>query len=128
MLPLLLDEGLPASVALALSTLGWDVKAVGMPDAPSKGSGDEINCAWCAERDAVLVTHDRGRKDKTILNALAEHHVHAVFVYAELRAGPAHNLARALLVAESAMDDLATRQRGLLQHRLKPTGKLEPRR
>jgi hypothetical protein len=126
-LPLLLDEGLPPSVSAALSLAGWKAYAVGGPDAPPQGSEDEVNCRWCAERSAVLVTNDRGRKDRTILDLLAQHRVHALFVHNDLRGAPAHLLLRAVLNGEEAMDDFASRRHGLIRHRLKVTGRLEAR-
>ena len=98
MLPLLLDEGLPPQVATAFSELGLRAKAVGQPEAPPRGSGDEINCAWCNTEGAVLVTNDRGKADKEIHNLLAQHRVHAIFVTNELRDGPEHLLALAEVV------------------------------
>jgi hypothetical protein len=44
-------------------------------------------------RGVVLVTNDRGKKDRTMLDAIAQHHVHALFVYPDLHATPAHELA-----------------------------------
>lgn len=127
MLPLLLDEGLPHRVASALSQLGWDVRAVGHDDAPPRSSSDEVNCRWCADRGAILVTNDRGRKDRVILDLLAQHHVHALFIHDDLRAAELHDLARALLNAEKALVDRASRPRGLIHHRLMPTGRINPR-
>src|SRR4051794_4612249 len=111
MRPILFDEGLPPSVAIALSTVGWDARAVGMPGAPPRGSSDDANCAWCAAHGAVLVTNDRGRKDRTILDALAQHHVHAAFIHDDLRHAPAHHLLRAVLRSEKRMDELTGRPR-----------------
>lgn len=128
MLPLLIDEGLPGqAAAAALRELGLKAHAVGDAGAPPKRSSDEVNVAWCADREAVLVTHDRGRKDRVILRLLAQHHVHAVFVYRDLRVAPPHEFARALLNAESEMEALAGRRRGLLHHRLRPSGHLAKR-
>lgn len=87
---------------------------------------DEDNCKWCKNHGAILITNDRGKTNRDILDALAQHHVHAVFVYDDLRSAPAHNLARALLVAESKMDQLA-KGRGLIHHRLGENGTLRPR-
>lgn len=126
MLPLLIDEGLPDQVATALAALGLDVLAVGQDDAPPKRSDDEVNVAWCKERGAVLVTNDRGRKEPIILESLRTHHVGAIFVYKDLRAAPAHHLARALLRAEQGIVD-HTARRKLLHHRLMPTGRLDSR-
>jgi hypothetical protein len=126
LLPLLLDAGLPHSVAAAFRLLGLDARAVGDSDAPAKNSDDHALCAWCAERHAVLVTNDRGKKDRTMLDALARHHVDAIFVYADLRDGPAHKLARALLLCEGKMEAIA-RGRSPIRHRLRPGGGLEKR-
>jgi hypothetical protein len=78
-----------------------------------------------AQNGAVLVTNDRGRKERVILRLLAQHQVHALFVYNDLRAAPPHKLLYALLAAEVRMDEQAGR--GLLHHKLKPTGRLERR-
>lgn len=94
---------------------------------PPTQSTDEVNVVWCAQRGAVMVTNDRGRKERIILPLLAEHRVHAVFVYNDLRADPPHALARALLCAEAAMHALAARKSGLISHRLTPNGKLTKR-
>ena len=123
MLPLLLDEGLPPQVATALSILDLQAKAVGQPEAPPRASGDSVNCEWCRTNRSVLVTNDRGKKDKEIHNLLVQHRVHAIFVTNELRDGPEHLLALALLKAEHKMEQTAHRH--LLHHRLRPSGRLE---
>jgi hypothetical protein len=125
--PLLLDEGLYPVVADALRCVGLDARAVGHLGAPGKQSVDEANCRWCAERDAVLVTNDRGKKDKTIFKALDRHGVHVIFVHDDLRSRPPQHLLLALLKAEAAIDDLCGRRRQLLRRRLTPTGRLEKR-
>lgn len=128
MVPLLIDEGLPGGqVAAALRRLDLDAHAVGDKGAPPRKSSDDINVEWCARRNAVLVTQDRGKKDRVILRLLDQHHVHAIFVYGDLRVAPPHELARALLSAERAIDDLATRKRGLVRHRLRSSGGLTRR-
>jgi hypothetical protein len=112
-------------VASAFSALSLQANAVGQPQAPLRGSGDDVNCAWCQANDAVLVTNDAGKKDKTIHNLLAQHHVHAIFVPMELRDGPEHLLALALLQAEHKMEQVAARR--LLHDRLRRGGGLEKR-
>lgn len=126
MLPILLDAGLPPAVAAAFRLLGLDARAVGDSDAPAQDSEDDINCAWCAQHGAVLITNDRGKKDRTILDTLAQHRVHAVFVYADLRSAPAHELARALLHAQAKMDAIAAGKK-MIRHRLRPGGGLDKR-
>jgi len=125
--PLLLDKGLPHVVAQGLAALGIEANAVGQPGAPPDNSSDEDNCKWCVEHRAVLVTNDRGKGDKEILNALANHRVHAIFVYGDLQTGPPHELARALLNAEGKIEKWVDSRR-LLGHRLRPSGGLENRR
>jgi hypothetical protein len=125
--PILLDQGLPWQVAASLSDLGLTAHAVGDAGAPAEGSADEVNIRWCADNGAILVTNDRGKKDKTILSHLNSHHVHAVFVYKDLRGAEPADLMRALLNAAEALADLVARPRGLVHHRLKPSGRLEPR-
>ena len=83
MQPLLLDKGLPPVVAQGLAALGLDINAVGLPGAPPDNSSDDENCRWCLKNDAILVTTDRGRKDRAIMSALATHRIHAIFVYKE---------------------------------------------
>jgi len=124
MLPVLIDEGLPASVAEALRALSLRAWAVGDDNAPPRNSADDLNVAWCARQEAVMVTNDRGRRERVILPLLASHRVHAIFVYKDLRAEPSHKLARALLCAEEGMHDLAARRKGLISHKLTPGGKL----
>lgn len=115
-------------MAAALRAVDLVANAVaGEGDVPSEDSTDEVNIAWCATRGAVLVTNDRGKKDKTIFDHLATDHVHAIFVHDELRAADPHRLLRAILLAEDEMDQLAQRPRGLIQRRLRPSGKLEKR-
>jgi predicted nuclease of predicted toxin-antitoxin system len=126
--PILLDQGLPWRVAASLRELGIDALAVGDPGAPPEGSDDETNIRFCKDEGRVLVTNDRGRKDKQILVHLQANRVHAVFVYKDLREAEPYALARALLDAAEAMADRVGRSRGLLSDRLKPTGRLEPRR
>ena len=125
--PLLFDEGLPRIVAQALTLVGWEVHAVGDAGAPPRGSPDDVNCQWCAARSAVLVTYDRGMKDRTILDSISQHHAHAVFVGNDLRSGPTRALLRALLNSEAAMDAEAAKSHGLLRHRLRPRGGLDKR-
>jgi predicted nuclease of predicted toxin-antitoxin system len=125
MRPLLFDEGLPAQVAEAFSALNLQAKAVGQPEAPPRGSDDDTNCAWCRSHDSILVTNDRGKTDKSIHDLLAQHHVHAIFVHNDLRNGPEHHLARALLVAEADIEVKAAKH--LLHHRLRVKGGLEKR-
>lgn len=127
MLPIFIDEGLPDAVAKALRILRLDAFANGDAPAPPKQSADDVNVAWCAHRGAVMITNDRGKKDRVILPLLEQHRVHAVFVYRDLRTEPPHVLARALLCAETAMDDLAARRSGLISHRLTPSGRLRRR-
>ena len=126
MQPLLFDRGLPPAVADGLERLGVAAHAVGRGEAPPEDSPDEENCLWCRERGAVLVTNDRGKKEHAILDALAIHRVHAVFVHNDLRSAPAYQLARAVLCAEQRMDDIVAGKR-LIRHRLKPTGRLDKR-
>lgn len=127
MVPLLLDEGVPASIAQALRLLDLDVLAIGDDGAPARGSLDHENIAWCAARGAVLVTNDRGKKDKTIFDALAQYRVHALFVYKDLLAGEPHRLARALLEAEDKIGTEVAKKKGLLRHRLRPRGGIDSR-
>jgi len=100
--------------------------AVGRGEAPAEDSSDDENCQWCRERGAVLVTNDLGKKDKAILDALAIHRVHAVFVYKDLRSAPPHHLARAVLRAEDEIDKWVAGKK-LLRHRLSPSGSLKSR-
>jgi hypothetical protein len=105
--------------------LALQAKAVGQPEAPPKGSGDHDNCSWCKAKGAVLVTNDRGRKDPSIHDLLAQHHVHAIFVHSDLRDGPEHLLALALLRAERRIEQIAAKH--LLHHRLRIGGGLDKR-
>lgn len=123
--PLLFDEGLPR-VAPALSQLGLPAHEVGGVGAPPSGGPDDDNCKWCKTHGAVLVTHDRGRKSRAILDALAIHRVNAIFVHNDLRAAPAHHLARALLDAEAQIDEIVG-GRHLMRHRLRIGGGLRKR-
>lgn len=127
MLPILIDEGLPPRIAEALRVVEVDALAIGDIGAPPKQSSDETNVEWCAKGKRLLVTNDRGKKDRVILHLLNQHHVHALFVHNDLRAAPPHHLLRALLAAEGALEQHAER-RGLIAARLKPTGRIEPRR
>jgi Domain of unknown function (DUF5615) len=127
MLPLLIDEGLPSSIAESLRIVEVDALTVGDIGAPVKGSTDETNVPWCARQNRLLVTNDRGKKDRVILELLNQHDVHALFVYNDLRAALPHHLLRALLRAEDALDQ-AQGRRGLIAGRLKPTGRIDFRR
>jgi hypothetical protein len=73
----------------------------------------------------VLVTQDRGRKDRAIHVAIRRHGVGVIFVHNDLR-GPAKHLVKALLSAEAAIEDLANRP-APMNHRLLRNGKLERR-
>jgi len=123
----LLDEGVPPVIAAALRTLELTAHAVGEADAPPRKSTDHVNAAWCAKHGAVLVTNDRGKKDRAIFDALAQHHVHALFVHDELLAALPHQLMHALLAAEHKIDASCARKKGLLRARLRPRGGLERR-
>jgi hypothetical protein len=125
---LLFDEGLPggASVADALAALGLEAAAVGGDGAPPTGSLDNVNCRWCSENGATLITHDRGKKDREILQVLDQHQVGVILVLKNLRSKPAHHLARALLSSEGAMDQIAQNKR--LRHYLRPSGVLTKKR
>jgi Domain of unknown function (DUF5615) len=127
MLPVLIDEGLPYSIAAAMRAVGLDAWAVGDDGAPPSGSTDRANIDWCAERGVVLVTNDLGRKDRAIVEHLASRHVHAVLVYRDLRAAEPHKLLRALLCAEEELERIAGLTQGLIHHRIKPSGRLEKR-
>ena len=78
---LLFDENLSHHVAAALAPFGYDVTAVGLSGAPSFGAIDADVVDWCVENGAVLVTADRGRKDRAILIALAARGAHVLFVW-----------------------------------------------
>ena len=121
---LLFDQGLPGGVkmATALVALGLEANVVGGPDAPPLHSSDETNCEWCSERDATLITHDRGKKDREILEMLDRHQVGAIVVLKHFRTKPPHVLARALLNSEDEMDQIAEKRR--LRHYLRPKGGL----
>jgi HD superfamily phosphohydrolase YqeK len=109
-------------MATALVALGLEAHAVGGPEAPPLHSSDKTNCEWCSEHGATLVTHDRGKKDREILEMLNEHQVPAIVVLKELRTKPPHFLARALLTAEAKMDQEASHKR--LRHYLRVNGGL----
>lgn len=125
---LLFDQGLPGGTKMgtALRTLGLEAYVVGESDAPPNGSSDDQNCRWCSERGAILVTHDRGKKDREIVDVLNRHQVGVILILKNLRTQPPHHLARAVLSAEGKLDQLATGRRPL-HHVLRPTGNLAPR-
>ena len=124
---LFFDQGLPGGVstAIALAALGLEADAVGGDGAPPNGSSDDVNCQWCAENGSVLITHDKGKKDKEILHVLDKHQVGVILVMKDLRTQPPHHLVRALLNAEFKMDQSAAKKR--LRHVLRPKGGLAPR-
>ena len=125
MQPLLFDQGLPGGdrVSQALSSLGFTALTVGNPGAPAEGSSDHDNCRWCATNGAVLVTHDRGKKNREILEALDQHSVDAVIVLKELRTKPPKDLCKALLIAEHKIDQIVS-GRHRLRHHLRAGGGL----
>jgi hypothetical protein len=125
---LLLDEGLPGGVfvATALSALGLEIFAVGGSGAPPRGRLDKVNCQWCSDNDATLVTHDRGKKDREILEMLDRHKVGAILVLKDLKSRPPHHFARALLNAEGKMDQVAAGKKRL-RHFLRSGGGLTTR-
>lgn len=112
------------NIAEALSNLGWQAWTVGGPDAPPKGSSDHDNCEWCKANGAILVTHDRGKKNREILSALHQHQVSVLLVYKELRQRPPRALAKALLNAEGNIHQKLASGKHRLHHRLRPTGSL----
>lgn len=113
-------------MATALVALGLEANAVGGAGAPPNGSSDEENCRWCSENDSILITHDRGKKDKEILKVLDQHQVGVILVLKDLRSMPAYHLARALLNAEGKMDQIAEGKKRL-RHMLRTGGGLTPR-
>jgi hypothetical protein len=85
---------------------------MGDGEAPPIQSSDEDNIRWCAEKAAVLVTNDRGKKDRTIGNHLASHHDHVIFDHDDLRSGDPHLVLLAVLLAENDIDLHVNRPRG----------------
>jgi predicted nuclease of predicted toxin-antitoxin system len=77
----LFDENLPAPVAKFLGDLEYDITAIGELGAPPVQSDDFTNVEWCVTNQAVLVTTDHGRKNRAILDALAEHQADVLFLY-----------------------------------------------
>jgi hypothetical protein len=129
--PLLLDEGLYPQVATALRTVEWPAVAVGQeaegaPPRSTGDGGDALNIRWCKDHDAILVTNDRGRRDRQIHNLLAQARVHAIFVNKTLRDGDPHRLLLAILKSEAKMDEVIDHH-GLLHHHLRVAGGLDPR-
>jgi hypothetical protein len=129
--PLLLDEGLYPQVATALRKVEWPAVAVGQeaegaPPRSSGDGGDAVNVRWCKDHSSVLVTNDRGKKDKKIGDLLAQDHVHAIFVHPDLRDGPPHRLLSALLASETKID-WHVDHNDLLRHRLRVGGGLTKR-
>ena len=47
--------------------------SIGMQPAPTRGSSDAENIAWCLANRCALVTIDRGRKDPEIKHLLARY-------------------------------------------------------
>jgi hypothetical protein len=124
---ILLDQGLPWQVAEALRALDLPANAIGDGIAPPEGSSDETNIQWCAQNDVVLITNDLGSKDKTIYRHLTTHHVHAVFIFKDLRAAEPYELARALLNSAQRLGEMTATGKGLVHHRLRRGGGLEKR-
>jgi hypothetical protein len=126
--PTLFDEGLPGrAVVESFTAIDLTANAVGLPGAPPRNSTDEDNCVWCKQNDdAILVTNDRGKRDKEIFKLLAQYRVQALFVHNDLRDGPVHKLVRALLVAETNIDAVIDGGK-LLNHRLRVGGGIEKR-
>jgi hypothetical protein len=124
---LLFDQGLPGGVgmATALCALGLEAYCVGGDEAPPTGSPDEDNCRWCSEHKAILITHDRGKKDREILEVLDQHQVGVILVLKDLRSKQPYHLARAVLNSEGKMDQIAS-SRKHLRHYLRPGGGLTP--
>lgn len=125
---LFFDQGLPGGVgtATALAALGLEANGVGGEGAPPNGSSDEENCLWCLKNDSILITHDRGKKDKEILKVLDQHQVGVILVLKDLRSMPPYHLVRALLNAEGKMDQIAEGKKRL-RHVLRSGGGLIPR-
>ena len=76
----LLDENLPSRFAEGFTLLGLDVAAVGRPGAPPKGSLDRAVVDWCVNNEAVLVTKDRGRKNREMIELIRTTRVSVVMV------------------------------------------------
>jgi predicted nuclease of predicted toxin-antitoxin system len=78
----LFDENLSRRVANVLAEVGaYTITAVGDDGAPHLGSTDQAVVAWCASNQHVLVTSDRGRRDRAILTILAASRTHGLFVW-----------------------------------------------
>jgi predicted nuclease of predicted toxin-antitoxin system len=74
----LLDENLPPSAARGLTLCTYEVDAVGDAGAPPKGSSDEDVVDWAVQNSAVLITIDRGRKNREMLRLIRTRNVRVV--------------------------------------------------
>lgn len=123
--PLLFDECVPPQVADALRNVDFETFSIGDDHAPERGATDEENVRWCRERGAVLITKDWGRKNKVILDLLASHQVHAIFVPESLNKRPGKQLLRALLSCEEQLESLLSGKK-TVRHRVNKSGTLKP--
>jgi predicted nuclease of predicted toxin-antitoxin system len=121
----LLDENLPPAFAQGFRLLGLDVLSVGDAGAPPRGSTDQAIVDWCIQNDRVLVTRDRGRKNREMINLLRQTNVSVVL----LAQGTSNEQFVRQFVRryDRLMDELAAalRRGGAQRRRMSANGRLE---
>lgn len=121
----LFDENLPAQIAEGLSTCGLTTYAVGDSSAPSRGSSDAENVAWCLANQCALVTTDRGRKNPEIKLLLASTKLSLVLVSSKLTTRALlYKFVKHHLTMEAAIDKCLA-SGGTYRVRIKREGGLE---
>jgi predicted nuclease of predicted toxin-antitoxin system len=122
----LLDENLWPDVGRGLKLCGYDLHVIGDPPSPDRGARDQENVEWCVARGAMLITGDRGRKNREMLDLLAREPVHVMLTHGGLTQ-------RAFMRAfvrhcdgiEEAIERCLARGGGVVRRRLKREGGLE---
>jgi uncharacterized protein with PIN domain len=121
----LFDENLWPDVSRGLRLCGYDTYVIGDAPAPNRGSTDGDNVAWCVARGAMLVTADRGRRNREMLDLLSRHPVHVLLVHTGVTQ---RAFMRAFVRHCDGLEDAIDRrnlQGRVVRHRLRREGGIE---
>jgi hypothetical protein len=121
----LLDENLPKRFAEGFTLLALEVKAIGQADTPTTGSSDAAVVQWCLDNDYVLVTKDRGRKNREMIELIRTTRVSVVMIPDRM---PLPDFVRQFIRRYDGMRsdaERATARGGSFRRRMSAAGRLE---